>query len=89
MFQVAVRNNRTNETKFYYGIAVEVRPASLGDEFEVWVKPEPENRFFPHRDDEYHSYRTIDPVHIKTGRIVKGTWKALEDLTSDEWDSTL
>lgn len=80
MFQVSIRNSRTNETKFYYGIEVEVRPASWGDETEVWIKPEPKDRFFPHRNDEYHAYRTNDLVFIRTGRIYHGIFYEMDNL---------
>jgi hypothetical protein len=89
MFQVSIRNPRTNETKFYYGIEVEVRPGSWGAKTEVWIKPEPKNKFFPHRNDEFHSYETNDPVYIKTGRIYNGTFFEMDDLPDEYRDELI
>lgn len=90
MFQVAVKHRVTKEIKFHYGTEIEVRPATWGDNcFDVHVKPAVKDRFFPHRNDEWHLYRTDDPVYIRTGRIYNGTFYEMDNLPEEYRDELI
>lgn len=89
MFQVAIRNPYTSETRIYYGTAVDIRPATWGNGMEVWITPEPKERVFPHRNDEAHVYRTLDPIYIETGDIWYGTWYNLTNLPDEYWHNKI